>query len=159
MPPIATSATEIRMYRALLSLCPARFQREHGEEMARDFDEARHEAAAAGGGALWMLRLLMAVDLVRTFAIQWARSPSLPIAAAAMLVTLALVAGLASFVRATSVRMPIDPGEEEMLGILFLTVITVMLVATTIVLTQWVSRINRIDRRGRRQDSCSRRAG
>ena len=62
-----------RLYRAALSLCPAGFRREHGDEMLRDFDEARGEAAADGDRALWILRLLMAVDLARTFGIQWVR--------------------------------------------------------------------------------------
>ena len=82
-----------RLYRAALSLCPAGFRREHGDEMLRDFDEARGEAAADGDRALWILRLLMALDLVRTFAIQWVRSGFLAIGLASVLLTLALLRG------------------------------------------------------------------
>jgi hypothetical protein len=139
-----------RLYRAALSLCPAGFRREHGDEMARDFDEARGEAAADGDRALWILRLLMAVDLVRTFAIQWLRSGFPAIGLASILVTLALAEGLATLAlrtRFAPFQMPANPVDAEILGLLLLAVMSVMLIAMTIVISLWV---NRPRRRGRR---------
>jgi hypothetical protein len=145
----ATRSLDGRLYRAALSLCPASFQREHGDEMARDFEEARGEAAADGGRALWILRLLMAVDLLRTFVIQWLRTGFPVFGLASILVTLALAEGLATIARRATIYMPNDAAHDEVLGVLFLflAVISVMLIAMTIVLTQWVSRPRR---RGRR---------
>ena len=140
-----------RLYRAALSLCPAGFRREHGDEMVRDFDEARGEAAADGDRALWILRLLMAVDLVRTFGIQWLRSGLPAIAGlASILVTLALAEGLATLAvraRFAPFQMPANPVDAEILGLLLLAVMSVMLIAMTIVVSLWV---NRPRRRGRR---------
>jgi hypothetical protein len=139
-----------RLYRAALSLCPAGFRREHGDEMVRDFDEARGEAAADGHRALWILRFLMAVDIVRTVGIQWLRSGLPAIGLASTLVTLALAEGIASLAlraRFAPFQMPANPVDAEVLGLLLLAVMCVMLIAMTIVLTQWV---NRPRRRGRR---------
>ena len=139
-----------RLYRAALSLCPAAFRREHGDEMVRDFDEARGEAAADGNGALWILRLLMAVDLVRTFGIQWLRSGFPAIGLASILVTLALAEGLSTLAlraRFAPFQMPANPVDAEVLGLLLLAVMSVMLIAMTIVISLWVSRPRR---RGRR---------
>ena len=139
-----------RLYRAALSLCPAGFRREHGDEMARDFDEARGEALADGDGALWILRILMAVDLVRTFGIQWLRSGFPAIGLASILVTLALAEGLSTLAlraRFAPFQMPANPVDAEVLGLLLLAVMSVMLIAMTIVISLWV---NRPRRRGRR---------
>jgi hypothetical protein len=117
--------------------------------MARDFEEARGEAAADGSRALWILRLFMAVDLLRTFGIQWLRTGFPVFGLASILVTLGLAEGLATIARRATIYMPDDAAPDETLGVvfLFLAVISVMLIAMTIVLTQWVSRPRR---RGRR---------
>jgi hypothetical protein len=144
-----------RLYRAALGLCPAGFRREHADEMARDFDEAHGEAVAAGDRALWILRLLMAIDLVRTFGVQWLRTGfpaiglasvlvTLALAEAAVLVTLALANGFVAVARHATIDTPAD---AEILAVLLVAVICVLLIAMTIVLTQWASRPAR---RGRR---------
>ena len=150
MPPTAMRSLDGRLYRAALSLCPAGFRREHGDEMARDFDEARAEAVMTGDGALWILRLLIAVDLVRTFGVQWLRTgfpaiglaaflATLALAKGALLVTLALAEGIAIVAHQTTIDAP----DAEILGVLFLAVLSVMLIATTITLTLWVTRFIR----------------
>jgi hypothetical protein len=143
MPPGAMRSLDTRLYRAALLFCPTGFRREHGEEMARDFDEARGEAAACGDRALWVLRFLMGVDLARTVGIQWLRTGVPAIALAAMLVTLALVAGLALVARAATIPMPAAAVQDEVVGVLLLTVVTVVLIAMTIVLSLWASRPSR----------------
>ena len=150
MAPTATCSLDGRLYRAALSLCPAGFRREHGDEMARDFDEARGEAAATGDRALWLLRLLMAIDLVRTFGVQWVRTGLPTIALASILLPLAVAEGLATLAlraRVKSIDLPADAAQAEILGVLLLAVTAVVLIATTIVLTLCVSRPIR---RGRR---------
>ena len=69
-----SASFDARLYRAALQLCPGEFRREHGDEMACDFDEARGEVASAGARAVWTLRLLMGVDLARTIVVQWLRT-------------------------------------------------------------------------------------
>jgi hypothetical protein len=127
-----------RWYRMALSLCPPAFRREHGDEMAQDFDEARGEAAARGDGALWMLRLLMAIDLTRTVTGQWLRTGFPVIALVSVLVSLAIAEGLAAIARRVTIPMP--AGDAEVVAILFLAVISVVLIAMTITLSVWVSR-------------------
>jgi hypothetical protein len=136
-----------RLYRAALSLCPAGFRREHGDEMARDFDEARGEAAAEGDRALWILRLLMAVDLARTLVIQWLRTRLPAIALASISVTLALAEGLATVALRARIQVPAREADAEILGLMLLAVMSVMLIAMTIVITQWVNRPRRRRRR------------
>ena len=147
MPPAATRSVDGRLYRAALLLCPAGFRHEHGDEMARDFDEARVEAAATGDRALWILRLLMAADFVRTFGIQWLRTGVPAIGLASILVTLALVEAIVTVARRARFQMPVDAAHAEILGVLLLAVTSVVLIAMTIVISLWVSRLGR---RGRR---------
>ena len=135
----AMRSLDCRLYRAALSLCPAGFRREHGDEMARDFDEARGEAAATGDRALWILRVLMAVDLVRTFGIQWLRTGVPAIGLASILVSLALAEGLATVARRARIEIPVNPAHAEILGVLLLAVTSVLVIATTIVVSLWVS--------------------
>ena len=147
MPPAAVRSLDGRLYRAALSLCPAGFRQEHGDEMARDFEEARGEAAATGDRALWTLRLLMALDLVRTAGVQWLRTGLPAIALASILVPLSLAEGLAILARRARIRMPADIAQNELLGVLLLAVVAVVLIAMTIVVSLWAGRPSR---RGRR---------
>jgi hypothetical protein len=147
MVPSAMPSFDGRLYRAALSLCPHHFRREHGDEMARDFDEARREAAAAGERALWDLRFLMAVDFARTFGVQWLRTGVPAIGLASILLPLAFAEGLASLARTAMIQIPTDPVHGEILGVVLIAVSCVMVIAMTIVVTVWVSRPQR---RGRR---------
>jgi hypothetical protein len=147
MPPAAARSFDVRLYRAALSLCPAGFRREYGDEMVRDFEEARGDAAAAGDRALWILRLLMALDLVRTAGVQWFRTRLPAIGLASILVPLALAEGLAILARRARIRMPANTAQNELLGVLLLAVVAVVLIAMTIVVSLWAARPSR---RGRR---------
>jgi hypothetical protein len=147
MSPCAMRSLDGRLYRAALSFCPAGFRREYGDEMARDFDEARGEAAATGDRALWILRLLMAADFVRTFGIQWLRTGFPAVGLASILVTLVLAEALATVARRARIQMPANAAHAEILGVLLLAVTSVVLIAMTIVVSLWVSRPRR---RGRR---------
>jgi hypothetical protein len=146
MPERATSSLDERLYRAALSLCPAGFRVEHGAELARDFGEARGEVLATGD-RLWTFRLLMAVDLARTVAVQWFRTGIPVTALISAVVALTLAAGLASVARRATFPMPSDPADAEVLGVLLLAVTSVVVIAMTTSLSLWVSWPRR---RGRR---------
>ena len=142
-----THSLDGRLYRAALSLCPPGFRQDHGDEMARDFDEARHEAQAESGRALWFLRCLMAIDLARTLAVQWIRTGLPGIALVSTLVPLAIAEALATLARSTTVRIPRGLEDEEVVTLLFLAVIVIVLIAMTILVSLWVGRLTRPRRR------------
>jgi hypothetical protein len=143
----ATPSLDGRLYRAALSLCPAGFRREHADEMARDFDEARSEAAAVGDHAVWHLRFAIGVDLLRTVMVQWVRTGLPAIAFASLVAAVALAAGVVTLISATTVRIPDDLPDAEILGVLLLAVICVVLIAMTMAVNVWVSGLNRRRRR------------
>jgi hypothetical protein len=142
-----THSLDGRLYRAALLLCPPGFRQDHGDEMARDFDEARQEAQADGDRALWFLRCLMAVDLARTLTVQWIRTGIPVIALVSTLVPLVIAEGLATLARRTTVRIPRGLEDEEVVTVLFVAVIVVVLIAMTILVSQWVGRLTRPRRR------------
>jgi hypothetical protein len=142
-----TYSLDERLYRVALSLCPAGFRVEHGDELARDFDEARGEALADGDRGLWSFRLLMAADLARTVTVQWFRTGIPVTALASAVLALTLAAGLASVARRATFPMPSDPADAEILGVLLLAVTSVVIIAMTASISLWV---NRPRRRGRR---------
>jgi len=141
MPSAFLKAFEGRLYRAALSLFPAAFRREHGAEMARDFDEARQEVDCVS--AFWLLRACIAIDLVRTLAMQWVRTGLPVIAAFSILLSLALAEGLAAIARRASIRMPDGLEHEDELIVLFMAETSVVLIALTILLSLWVGRLTR----------------
>ena len=146
MPSASISSLEGRLYRAALSLFPAAFRRDHGAEMARDFDDARQEAAD-GSRAIWWLRCCMAIDLARTWTVQWFRTGLPLIAVASIVLSLAIAEGLAAAARATSVRMPDGLEHEDTVVVLFMAEISVVLIAMTILISLWVGRLLRPRRR------------
>lgn len=135
------------LYRAALRLCPGEFFRDHSEEMACDFDEARGEAASTGARAVWTLRLLMAVDLARTIVVQWLRTGLPAIGCVALTCSLALTAGLASVARRITVHIPADAIDADTVGVVLLAAIAVMVIVMTIVFNLWVHRPRRAGRR------------
>ena len=143
---ISISSVESRVYRAALSLCPAGFRRDHGDEMARDFDEARQEAAGSTA-AIWMVRACMSIDLARTFAVQWVRTKVPVIAAVSIVIALAIAEVLAAIARRASVRIPVGIEHEDAVVVLFMAEILVVLIATTILISLWVGRLTRPRRR------------
>lgn len=145
MPSSLLSSLEGRLYRAALTLLPATFRREHGAEMARDFDQARQEADSAGASLL--LRAGISIDLVRTLAVQWVRTGLPLIAIASSLLSLALAEALAAIARRTSVRMPDSLEHDDAVVVLFMAEILVVLFAMTIFISLWVGRLMRHGRR------------
>jgi hypothetical protein len=136
---------DARLYRAALHLCPGEFRREHGDEMARDFDEAR--GALAGARAVWTLRLLMGLDLARTIVVQWLRTGIPAIGCVALVCSVVVTAGLASAVRRLTFRFPADGVDAESIGMALLAVVVLMVIVVTIVFNHWVHRPRRVARR------------
>jgi hypothetical protein len=134
-----------RLYRAALSLFPPAFRRDHGAEMARDFEDARQEADSHR--AIWRLRGCMAIDLVRTLAVQWVRTKVPVIAVASFVLSVAIAEGIAAVVRSVSVQMPHTIEHEDTVVVLFMAQTIVVLIATTILLSLWVDRLTRRRRR------------
>jgi hypothetical protein len=145
MPSASLKSLEGRLYRAALSLLPPTFRREHGVEMARDFDQARQEAESAS--ALWLLRACIAIDLVRTLAVQWVRTGLPIIAVLSLVVSIAVAEALAAIARRASIQMPAGFEHEDELIVLFMAQISVVLIALTILLSLWVGRLTRPRRR------------
>jgi hypothetical protein len=138
---------EARLYRAALRLCPPEFRREHGDEMAADFDEARGEVSASGSRALWTLRGVMGVDLGRTIVVQWLRTGLPVIGIVAGCCSLLLAAGVASVARRVTMRIRADVDTSEMVGLVLLIAVAVMVIVTTIVFNLCMYRPRRIGRR------------
>jgi hypothetical protein len=141
------ASLDARLYRAALHVCPGEFRRDHGHEMACDYEEARGEAASAGRSAVWMLRLLMALDLARTAVVQWLRTGLPAIGCVALLCPLIVGTGVASAVRRLTFRFPVEGVEAEGVGLVLLAVVVLMVIVVTIVLNLWVHRPRRAARR------------
>lgn len=135
-----------RLYRAALALFPGAFRRDHGAEMARDFDEARDETADSGS-ALWLLRCWMAIDLVRTLAVQWVRTGLPIVAVASIFLSLLIAEALATVVQSVRVRIPDGVEHDDIVVVLFMVEICVVIIAMTIFISLWVGRLMRPRRR------------
>jgi hypothetical protein len=143
----AAARYDALLYRAALRLCPGEFHRDHGDEMACDFDDARDEAASAGRRALWTLRVLIGLDLARTLVVQWLRTGVPAIGCVALACSSAMAAGLATVARRLTVRIPTDRVDSEIVGVVLLAAVAVMVIVMTIVFNLWVHRPRRAARR------------
>jgi hypothetical protein len=146
--PAAPRSFEGQCYRIALMLCPPVFRREHGDDMSRDFDDLRGEAAACGNGALWTLRLAMTIDLIRTLGVQWLRTGLPVIALVAASVQLAIAIGLAAFARLAAIAMPkpdhrVTHADAEVMAILLIGITSLLVIVMTIAINLWVTRLNR----------------
>ena len=137
---------EARLYRAALRLCPGEFRRDHGDEMACDFDDARGETAHGGAAAFWRWRLAVAFDLARTIAVQWLRTGLPAIACVSAAVSLTLVASLASMARWLGDRMAADREPSEGVAFVLLSAVALLVIVATIVFNLWAHR-SRLARR------------
>jgi hypothetical protein len=143
----APQPIDVRLYRACLSACPPAFRREYGSEMVRDFGEARQDASGAGARALWRLRLLMAVDLLRTVGTEWTRTGWPVIGFVSLVAALTLAEALAVLARRAVFVIPAEVAHAETIGVLVLVTISVFVIAMTMALTLWAARPVRRRRR------------
>jgi hypothetical protein len=141
------------LYRQGLSCCPPAFRREYADEMLRDFDDARDDAVAVGRRHLWIWRALILFDLVRTILSQWWLSgwPAIAVVSAALPIVMA--GSIAGVFRRTVFSVPLDVPHADTLGLVLLTTVFVVVIATTILFTTWVS----FSVRRRQRPGCSKR--
>lgn len=138
---------DARLYRLGLRLCPGEFRRDHGDEMACDFEDAWREAVASGAKAVWAFRLIVGTDLARTLVVQWLRTGLPLIGCAALLFTLLLANAVASVARFVTARMGVDQLPSDAVGVILLSSVAVLVIVATIVFNAWVHRPRRIGRR------------
>ncbi len=147
MPAGTATALDARLYRAVLRLCPAPFRREHGDEMACDFEEACREGATAARRALWTVRFHLGVDLARTIVVQWLRTRLPAIGCAALTISLVLTTGLAAVTQIVTARIRAHPEPPEPVALVLLAAVAVLVIVTTIVFNLWVQRPRRVGRK------------
>jgi hypothetical protein len=132
---------ERRLYRTALWLCPPLFRHDYSAEMLRDFEDAHREACAGGRRRdLWRVRVQISLDLVRTIAVQWARTGVPLIWLLSPVVPLVAIAGLTSLAARGRLAIPPDLDRPELQGLLLVTIASLFVIATTITLTVWASR-------------------
>jgi hypothetical protein len=138
------------LYRAALALHPPEFRGDYGGEMWLDFEAARADACASGlASPLWRWRLRMALDVVRTLGVQWARTGLPLIGLVSVCLPLAIAAGLANVAARARFADAPAPDDPELIGILALTVTSLLVIATTIALTVWAAHPRRPRRKRR----------
>jgi hypothetical protein len=130
----------VRCYRAVLFLYPARFRQQFQIEMARDFEDASHDALAAHRRsialvALWML---VAGDLVRTLAIQWLRTGLPLVALVAAFATSGTVSVLAWIWPAEPAVFP--SGDSDLMLLVLIVSVVMLVIVATIVFSLWFLR-------------------
>jgi len=148
-PSAHTESLDVQLYGIALRLCPVRFREDFAGDMARDFADARSESRAAGRAELWRFRGRMAGDLARTIVTQWFRTGLPAFAAAAAIVPVVVVPILASLWRHSQFAIPVHARDAEAIGLSLYAVVAVLLVAETIVLTTWTTRLMRRPRQRR----------
>ncbi|HET9371494.1 MAG TPA: hypothetical protein VFO19_14640 [Vicinamibacterales bacterium] len=126
---------DVLLYRAALFLYPPAFRTEFAEEMREHVDSARSEAATAGRRALLRFHAETIRDFALTIAVQWLRSGWPIIALVAAIVPLALVSAIVGVVSRLSFQLPAERPDAELMSLVLLAVVSVLLIATTILLT------------------------
>ena len=129
------------VYRAVLRLYPPRFQDEFASDMALDFADASDEAWMQrqwiGLLAVW---LRSAADVVRSLTRQWIRT-RLPLVA---LISGVIALSTAVLAQTVVPRGPflaqVRPNDRELVILILLTACVVLVIASTIIFTQWFLR-------------------
>jgi len=129
---------EIVLYKTALYLYPPAFRREFSGEMLRDFHDARHEPhVLAARRQLWAFRRRMAADLVRSIPLQWARSGWPAIVAISLVGPLLSAVAAGTLVRPAHFKVPSGTDRDDLLAMLVVVLLTLFIVAATIIFTFW----------------------
>ena len=140
------------VYRAVLRLYPFRFQEDFAADMALDFADASDEA--------WMRRqwtgllevwVRSAADVVCSLTRQWMRTRLPLVALIAGLVALSTAAIAQTIVPRGPFLAQVQPHDRELVILILLAACVVLVIASTIIFTQWFLRpllYRRAPRRG-----------
>jgi hypothetical protein len=132
---------DARLYRAALQLYPEEFRTAYLDQIACDFDDARADAAASGHRRdLWMFRLLILRDFVRSLGTQWLRSGWPAIATAAVGVTWLQFTAVASFWWDSLLPMGSMDWNSNVVLLFMLLAVVFVACAATISTTIWIGR-------------------
>ena len=137
----ARSSVAAVVYRTVLRLYPLRFQEEFASDMALDFADASDEAWMqrhwTGLLAVWCRS---AADVVRSLTRQWMRT-RLPVVA---LISGVIALSTAVLAQTVVPRGPflaqVRPNDRELVILILLTACVVLVIASTIIFTQWFLR-------------------
>jgi hypothetical protein len=142
-----------RVYRLALSLHPPAFHREFAQEMARDFEEAHHEAWMAGQWrgllAFWTA---IGVDIVSSTARQWMRTGLPMIVLVSATVAIVAAGAAAQIVVGEPMTPPAELDDRDLLMLILLISTALGVIFGTIIFTFWFTRPLL-----RRRPPCSRR--
>jgi len=135
---------DTRIYRVALWLYPAEFRRDFSSEMARVFDEARHETAmAASGEGLWSFRARMGADLATAIVRQWLRTGWPVIVAISAVVPLIAGTALAALPRLAAFAPGHDTADEDVIAVAMLAemvLVVLLIIVATLFFTHWFAR-------------------
>ena len=132
------------LYRAGLALCPPAFRAAYGDQMLRDWIDAR---ADAGDRGRWRFRAEMTLDLLRTIAVQWGRSGLPAIVLVAVSIPVVLVQTIVTYIPRLKLDVPAQAANSDVLAVVLTATLMVMLIAATIATTMWAARPIRRPRR------------
>ena len=129
------------VYRAVLRLYPSRFHEDFASDMALDFadasDEAWIERRWRGLVGVWGRA---AIDLGRSLTAQWIRT-RLPIV---VLVSISIAISTAALAQTVAPRGPflvnVPPNDRDLAILMLLAACVVLIIASTIIFTQWFLR-------------------
>ena len=150
-----SSAADV-VYRAILRLYPLRFQEEFASDMALDFADASDEAWMqrqwTGLLAVWVRS---AADVGRSLTLQWMRTRLPFVAVISGLVALSTAAIAQTVVPRGPFLAQVTPSDRDLVILILMAACVVLVIASTIIFTQWFLR-PLLYRRGPRR--CSRHA-
>ena len=135
-----SSAADV-VYRAILRLYPLRFQEEFASDMALDFADASDEAWLqrqwTGLLAVWVRS---AADVGRSLTLQWMRTRLPFVAVISGLVALSTAAIAQTVVPRGPFLAQVKPNDRDLVILILMAACVVLVIASTIIFTQWFLR-------------------
>jgi len=137
----STSSFDTALYRLALYLYPPSFRREFSVELALDFEEGRQESLTAGPSRLWAFRAYVWRDLMATVVLEWCRTGWPLIITGAVICPLIAVSLLGQLWRVPHLVIAPETPDADLIGLGLITTTVFLVIALTIVVTIWSSRV------------------
>ena len=129
------------VYRAVLRLYPLRFQEEFAADMALDFADASDEAwLQRQWTGLLTVWLRSAADIVRSLTLQWMRTRRPFVAFISALIALSTAVLAQTVVPRGPFLAQVKPNDRDLVILMLMTACVVLVIASTIIFTQWFLR-------------------